>query len=956
MRIDADKIIAETDIQTIVATRVKLKKVGSVYRGLCPFHNENTPSFEVVPRKNMYKCMGCGKGGDVIDFVMSFDNVDFKEACRRISNGEVPTLPYSLDGSQPHTKKETAPDWVAIVPVPADAPEPSFHHYKHGEPSKIWAYRNERGELLAYTVRYDLGQGKKEILPFTFCKGKDTRSWRFQGLPTPRSLYGLERLAAKPAAPVIIVEGEKTADALQATVDTAVVVSWIGGANGVALADFSPLKGRRVMIWPDNDWQGISAAIQVGTMVRPLASSLQLISNPTDATEGWDFADAGWDTPTAKQWINSNRYELPAPTPCPLQDAPPHEAYWLIRNPVTGQDARHLFMRDGRFFGQKVEEPAPPAAPPAPEPTPPPAELAPVRPSFSETKITVEYHGDAGHDDMYDDMPPMPPIPPEFDTPGAVDPRENVPFSVLGFEKMDLGKIAYVFFDKLKRVVIRREAGALSKSSLLELADLSFWEDMFPGTRTTRINEDAAKNYLIRTATVKGLFTSQRIRGRGAWIDNGRVVVHAGSNLIVNGARVELGSMDSRFIYEVSNPLNLSPDNPISTKEANSLITFLEKLSWERKVNARLMAGWCVIAPVCGALKWRPHIWLTGAAGSGKSWIYKNVLKELLGETALSVQGDTSSAGLRQTLGMDAIPVVFDEAEPHDPKANERIQDVLSLMRSASTADSGEIIKGTAGHSAKSFRINSCFAMVSISVAVDKKSDRSRVTILGLTNKHMMKEKELHEEWAKTITPDFVKGLQARTLNMLPVILQNATVFAQAAAAVLGEQRIGDQLGALLAGAYSLYSPNVVTYEMAKKWVEEQQWTEERELDESSDENALLMFLYNQILKVQGAAYSYERSLTEVIEIAAGRKVEEDGLSQWHATEYLARIGIKTTHSSLIISNSHEPIKKMLEKTPWAKNHHKILLRLPGAKNLGVTKFAGRVSARAVEIPYVTMS
>ena len=102
------------------------------------------------------------------------------------------------------------------------------------------------------------------------------------------------------------------------------------------------------------------------------------------------------------------------------------------------------------------------------------------------------------------------------------------------------------------------------------------------------------------------------------------------------------------------------------------------------------------MSPFCGALKWRPHIWLTGSAGTGKSWVFKNVVRRLLGETALAVQGETSEAGLRQTLGHDALPVVFDEADIDDRRSADRIQNILTLMRSASTDDGGLLLKGSA--------------------------------------------------------------------------------------------------------------------------------------------------------------------------------------------------------------------------------------------------------------------
>ena len=80
----SDDIIEEVrqknDIVDVVSQYVKLTRKGSSYFGLCPFHNEKTPSFSVTPGKQMYYCFGCGKGGNVITFVMDYENEGFQEA------------------------------------------------------------------------------------------------------------------------------------------------------------------------------------------------------------------------------------------------------------------------------------------------------------------------------------------------------------------------------------------------------------------------------------------------------------------------------------------------------------------------------------------------------------------------------------------------------------------------------------------------------------------------------------------------------------------------------------------------------------------------------------------------------------------------------------------------------------------------------------------------------------
>ncbi|NLD86751.1 MAG: DNA primase, partial [Clostridiales bacterium] len=75
-----DELVARSDIHSIVSTYVQLKKSGSGYVGLCPFHNEKTPSFHVDGDKQLFYCFGCGTGGGVISFVMKIEHLEFVEA------------------------------------------------------------------------------------------------------------------------------------------------------------------------------------------------------------------------------------------------------------------------------------------------------------------------------------------------------------------------------------------------------------------------------------------------------------------------------------------------------------------------------------------------------------------------------------------------------------------------------------------------------------------------------------------------------------------------------------------------------------------------------------------------------------------------------------------------------------------------------------------------------------
>jgi phage/plasmid primase-like uncharacterized protein len=77
---EIDAVLARADIVALIATRLELKKVGSEYRARCPFHDDNTPSFYVIPAKGFWNCFGCGAHGDAIGFLIQHDSMSFLDA------------------------------------------------------------------------------------------------------------------------------------------------------------------------------------------------------------------------------------------------------------------------------------------------------------------------------------------------------------------------------------------------------------------------------------------------------------------------------------------------------------------------------------------------------------------------------------------------------------------------------------------------------------------------------------------------------------------------------------------------------------------------------------------------------------------------------------------------------------------------------------------------------------
>ena len=103
-----EEIRARNDIVDVISSYVPMKKRGSTYTGLCPFHNEKTPSFSVSPHKQMYYCFGCGVGGNVFTFLMNYENYTFTEAIKELANRanvDLPEVEYSEEAKKKESKR-----------------------------------------------------------------------------------------------------------------------------------------------------------------------------------------------------------------------------------------------------------------------------------------------------------------------------------------------------------------------------------------------------------------------------------------------------------------------------------------------------------------------------------------------------------------------------------------------------------------------------------------------------------------------------------------------------------------------------------------------------------------------------------------------------------------------------------------------------------------------------------
>lgn len=236
---------------------------------LCPAHSDSSPSLSVREQggKLLVRChAGCDQSSVI-------------EALR------------DMDLWPKQARHKT---WKVIRPVPEGTrPPPSQAHYRYGAPSRHWEYRDLDNKLVGFVYRWDKVEGGKEILPLVYCQAEDgERQWRWHSFDKPRPIYKGHLLRGFKDKPILVVEGEKTADAAAKLFDDYITVSWPGGAPAVKFADWSGLKNRDVVIWPDADEPGAKASALLAEMLVELgAKSIKLVVLPEGLPEGWDLAD-----------------------------------------------------------------------------------------------------------------------------------------------------------------------------------------------------------------------------------------------------------------------------------------------------------------------------------------------------------------------------------------------------------------------------------------------------------------------------------------------------------------------------------------------------------------------------------------------------------------------------------------------------------------------------------------
>ena len=249
-----------------------------------------------------------------------------------------------------------------------------------------------------------------------------------------------------------------------------------------------------------------------------------------------------------------------------------------------------------------------------------------------------------------------------------------------------------------------------------------------------------AAKALMAACVAEGIIDPHTVvRGPGIWpLAHSDALMHLGNQFLLASTGLaphRIGVRRAGILYPASAPI--SPPGPLvaSVADTRGLLDALRY--WNiadpggvAGLGAEVALGWLGVALLGGAPPWRPHLMVTGEAGTGKSWLAA-LLSAALGAAGHPSANEFTAAGLHQALTNCAMAMVLDEAEPGDA-GGEKIQAVIEMIRKMSGRDGAKFWRGSAGGEARGFTITGAVYMSSILPGRLRPQDRTRITELTL--------------------------------------------------------------------------------------------------------------------------------------------------------------------------------------------------------------------------------
>lgn len=489
----------------------------------------------------------------------------------------------------------------------------------------------------------------------------------------------------------------------------------------------------------------------------------------------------------------------------------------------------------------------------------------------------------------------------------------------------------FVIRDRITNRIAGFSAQTLAnEAGLLGLSSMDFWAEQFP--RFSRsgsligIQAKIAANSIMEACRAEGPFDLSRVHGRGVWRERDKIIVNLGDP-------IPEGLQDH---YVCFSPL---PDFGGEPPHGGDVLDVLHHFNWKNDQDAHLLLGWLQIAPVCGALEWRPHLFITGPKNTGKTTLIRG-MSGLLNPLVVSLDGQSTEAGIRQKLGADSLPVILDEFESDGNRA--RMKSVIKLARSASSAE-GAVARGTPEGRVLEFNIRTTFLFAAINPIPGSAADASRLVVTELFphegDKKIRADIETGVSWMRELGPAWCR----KTIIDLPIVLKTTVQLQRLMPPI--DSRHAQNMAILLSGAWVALKGRVPTDEEAEDWLAKNDPLIQHHSEAHEEDDAIACL--NHLL----GSNTGEGTIGELIPMAIkyGKNDNHDS----KPVQKLIVYGIRIIDGDVFIANKHPGLNLAFRDTRWSEGSWgSALSRLEGAvKPKHPVRFGDGGKVRAVRLP-----
>lgn len=483
--------------------------------------------------------------------------------------------------------------------------------------------------------------------------------------------------------------------------------------------------------------------------------------------------------------------------------------------------------------------------------------------------------------------------------------------------------------------IIKLKSSEHVKSNLCILADFESWmldyDNLKGSVDINKIFDDQRKI---------GVFTEEKVRGSGLWLDEERKVINCGTHLIVDGKQVDLydDTFKSEFHYESGKKLQVDATKKLTKVDLENILKCIDYIAFKNPNDKIYLLGFLFYAQIFNLLSWKPNIWLTGGRGSGKTSILDFISKKFFSHISNQIIQDTTGAGLKQFIRNDSRLVFIDEAEPNTFDGKMRLEQVMQLIRQSTSNLDTVSLRGTRGGSSISTKSHCIYMLSSIQPYFPTTADQTRFKEIEISANKKIKWSELSGIFNSLDNNISLKifnfatssvDLYKTTVVELRRYLEDKNL----------EARLVDTLGNLIAGYCVLVGdfdyPKITGMAFIHQEIEEAK--------ENDSEKCLETILD---LKINSMGRDTIQQLISYVTVT-------EEMYESPSRKELASYGVvyDAVDKTLFIASNNPELKKLLRDSPYGVNYKSLLKRHRCVIKECVKKIYGR-PVRGVSLNY----